>query len=762
MNATIESMKNNNYDYSRLKTPLIYGTMIIVMLILICTVLGLIYSKTGNLPSASQLNTKQTNTAFMVISFLAAILVIVFLTIPNYKDFLIFISKLKFVFLLIGYIIALIILYQYVPSGIVNGYAFLFFPITVFVGIVLFYLAINTGVSYYDFDINYERIKYAIIYFCLLVFILLLYIVNPGGYFTSYFGPSLIITILLVIFGFLYLITLMTLPSIKQNPTGSGTGSGAGSGPGSNDGGFFKGITKMGLFSGIAFIVFLIVVVAGILAYPGGFLSGTDVISAPKTGKVSLIVILLVIIFVVWILFFGIMSFSNRGANSGETNRNLANVTSIAQQIFLLLFGLIFSGLLIAWLVNSAENLSKNSSIMSFVLNLLIVVTVLALVFKLITGGSYYKRSPFFRIVINNIFYIHCILVNIIDFIGSIFGFVGSKVFGIASPAGKYGAQAIWSSLKNTAEATKNTPFTYYVLLLLIIFLYVAYYVIVPQVQINISKQGGSLLVNNPVYTTSQITIGSYDNLNGTNDTTNLYDYQYAISFWVFIDAVSPSASSSLGKYTSLLNYGDKPNVLYNASENTLMITMLNTNESVDPQNLDANGNIIIYKMPNVLLQKWNNIIINYSGGTIDIFYNGKLVKSVNQVAPQMSKDTLTIGSDNGINGGICNVTYFNTSITASQVYYLYNSVKNKTPPVANSNSKESIVQNVAAGANVNVQPVVVTIPLTIDVTTPSTNVDSSSNPVDVSGQGDPNNVYPDYLSFKWFATANNDDYNGL
>lgn len=758
MNATIESMKNNNYDYSRLKTPLIYGTIIIVMLVLICTVLGLIYSKTSNLPSASQLNTQQTKTAFMVVSFLAAILVIIFLTIPNYKDFLIFISKLKFVFILIFYIIALIILYQSVPSGIVNGYAFLFFPITVFIGIVLFYLAINAGVSYYDFDINYERIKYAIIYFCLLVFILLFYTVNPGGYFTTYFGPSLIITILLIIFGFLYLITLMTLPSIRQNSSGLGTGAG----PGADNGGFFKGISKLGLFSGIAFLIFLIVVVAGILAYPGGFLSGTDVITASKTGKVSLIVILLIIIFVVWILFFGIMSFSNSSASSGEANRNLANVTSIAQQIFLLLFGLIFSGLLIAWLVNSAENLSNSSTIVSFVLNLLIVITVLALVFKLITGGSYYRRSPFFRLVINTLFYIPCILVNIIDFIGSIFGFVGSKVFGITAPVGKYGAQAMWGTLKNTVEATKKTPFTYYVLLLLIIFLYVAYYVIVPQVQINISKQGGSLLVNNPVYTTSQNTIGSYDTLNGTNDTTNLYDYQYAISFWVFIDAVSPSASSSLEKYTSLLNYGDKPNVLYNASENTLMITMLNTNETVDPQNVDANGNIIIYKMPNVLLQKWNNIIINYSGGTVDIFYNGKLVKSVNQIVPQMSKDTLTIGSDNGINGGICNVTYFNTSITASQVYYLYNSVKNKTPPVANSNSQESIVKNVAAGANVNVQPVVVTIPLTIDVTTPSTSVDSSSNPMDITTQVDPNNVYPDYLSFKWFATANNDDYNGL
>jgi hypothetical protein len=33
------------------------------------------------------------------------------------------------------------------------------------------------------------------------------------------------------------------------------------------------------------------------------------------------------------------------------------------------------------------------------------------------------------------------------------------------------------------------------------------------------------------------------------------------------------------------------------------------------------------------------------------------------------------------LNGGICNVIYFNNSLNATQIYYIYNSVKNKTPP---------------------------------------------------------------------------------
>jgi len=224
--------------------------------------------------------------------------------------------------------------------------------------------------------------------------------------------------------------------------------------------------------------------------------------------------------------------------------------------------------------------------------------------------------------------------------------------------------------------------------------------------------------------------------------------------------------NASYNKYTSLLNYGDKPNVLYNASENTLMITMLNTGEPAigsvsrlkTPQELDTNGNIIIYKMPNVLLQKWNNIIINYNGGILDIFYNGKLVKSVNEVVPKMAKDVLTIGANSGINGGICNVNFFNTNLSASQVYYLYNTVKDKTPPVASS-SKESIIKDVLAGANIQSNPPVITIPITIDV---KSQASSQEAVPDQPVKSDPNKPFTDYLSFKWFAVANNDNFNGL
>ena len=98
----------------------------------------------------------------------------------------------------------------------------------------------------------------------------------------------------------------------------------------------------------------------------------------------------------------------------------------------------------------------------------------------------------------------------------------------------------------------------------------------------------------------------------------------------------------------------------------------------------DEYNNRIIYVNNNFLLQKWNNIVINYNGGTLDVFINGELVKSSNEVIPYMKIDTLTTGTDNGINGGICNVIYFKTPISLVNIHHIYNNLNDSNPPIVN------------------------------------------------------------------------------
>ena len=347
-------------------------------------------------------------------------------------------------------------------------------------------------------------------------------------------------------------------------------------------------------------------------------------------------------------------------------------------------FGLIFGALLLMGVFD--QDASKSNSWGHLIFNFILFSAMLGIIYKLANAGGFLDKNPYYRLILNTLLYIPCIFTTII------------------------------SPLFNKSETPPN-PFEIKMLILSLVLL-VGYFLLVflikPYIQKVYLKQGGKQLINQPVSTDVLTNVSSYQLLSG-NDKLN---YQYAISFWFYLDAFSTSNST---KMATILSYGENPSINYSSANNTLYImvnqpdtsliekTINNTainntaihnnaihNKTINDielvktmpfgKEIDANGNRIIYTHPDVKLQKWNHIVLNYSGGTLDIFYNGMLVKSAIEVVPYIKFNMLTIGSNNGVSGNVANLMYFKTPLDILKINTLYVSLKNNNPPIIPEN----------------------------------------------------------------------------
>ena len=571
------------------------------------------------------------------ITITVIILVILFglmALIPNIGSIASLLSQIRWATIIVIYTIFLIIFFRVTSADILKKYANVIMPVVLFIGVVLFYKGFTTNYASF-YNISYERIKTVIMFFCFVTILILFYSIDIGNYLHKYLGPAFIFILVLAIFAFLYVIILLTLPDNKN---------------GMNYTSFLSNFTNFSVYSAILFFIFLIVITILLITYPGGFFNQ----SATLQTNVFLTVFIIVIL---WSIIITANLFN--GSNI-QTNVNF----EFYKKALLLLFGLVISILLICWLVYTIPHLSGTSSIISFILNIVIVLIIMTLIYrtmhvKIPNANANAKKNAFFDIIINFIYYIPCLFSDTLD-----------STFDYGKPGPSYFSRE------------KNSFIMLFVAIILILL-----YIYGSDIYNAMLLQYGKLLVNKPVNTNKEYLLGTYEELNGSEN----FDYQYALSSWIYINSDAPNTNDSYNKYTSLINFGGKPNVLYNASTNSFMVTIdqkylkqTTTNNLLD---FDEDGNRILYIKHNVLLQKWNNVIINYSGGILDVFLNGELVKSDVGVVPYYTLDNLTIGKDGGINGRICNVVYFKTPLTALNIYIMYNMIKNKDPPTTDESN---------------------------------------------------------------------------
>tara|TARA_Y100001970_G_scaffold135352_1_gene166633 strand:+ start:2194 stop:5280 length:3087 start_codon:yes stop_codon:yes gene_type:complete len=201
-------------------------------------------------------------------------------------------------------------------------------------------------------------------------------------------------------------------------------------------------------------------------------------------------------------------------------------------------------------------------------------------------------------------------------------------------------------------------------------------------------------------------------------------NYNYALSFWVFLHTQGSNYRESYNKYTNILDFGSYPIIDYNISTDTLRVRIgVRLPEKCRTKNRDTccNGKkakktvggkklkdgelnmielwcrenmtignpmpdehyLTVFEKEGLLKrQKWNNIVINYDLGVLDIFINSELVGTWKNVVSYQTSKKIKIGQYDGIAGGICNVIYYPTAIKLFQIHKHYNLLKSTSPPL--------------------------------------------------------------------------------
>jgi hypothetical protein len=212
--------------------------------------------------------------------------------------------------------------------------------------------------------------------------------------------------------------------------------------------------------------------------------------------------------------------------------------------------------------------------------------------------------------------------------------------------------------IANMLLIINNTSNQITVILLMIILIITS---LLPYIIKKFTSYDGEILIDKPVYLHNKYSKGSEDILYNVKPR----NYNYSISLWFWLTPQPSNTNYAYQKYTNILTFDKKPGIQYNGSNNTLQVLF----DGSDKEET-------IFSSSDILYQKWNNLVINYTGGNVDVFLNSELLGSKTGIAPFYKYTFIDIGEKNGLHGGISNVVFYNSPLTLSKIKLNYNFFK--------------------------------------------------------------------------------------
>jgi hypothetical protein len=200
-----------------------------------------------------------------------------------------------------------------------------------------------------------------------------------------------------------------------------------------------------------------------------------------------------------------------------------------------------------------------------------------------------------------------------------------------------------------------------------------------------------------------------------------LYTYSYALSFWINLKPMNSEEYPTATEFVNIVSYGGRPAISYNASTNTMRVTMqagkskevlipgedyrtaalFNATkefigEMPDTQVVKTNENVdvLVADFQTVDLQKWTHFVFYYNDGKLNIFKNGQLEKTV-RAAANNTPAPIVVGDERGNKGQLCSLFFFQSkkdandalflggeAITSDKIKSMYMDFKDRSPPV--------------------------------------------------------------------------------
>ena len=188
----------------------------------------------------------------------------------------------------------------------------------------------------------------------------------------------------------------------------------------------------------------------------------------------------------------------------------------------------------------------------------------------------------------------------------------------------------------------------------------------------------GLILLNEPIYFRQKKHLAKSKAFKEIRVET--HKYNYSVSCWFYIHAQPPNFKKSYNNFTEILNYNFEPVIGYDSKKNVLIIK--SKRAKAPPTSKSKNYLETVFFKDKFRLQKWHNVVVNYVGGTVDVFLDGELAGSEERIVPYKTFNAMTVGQDNGISGGICNVIYYPSYISKAKIKSNYGFLKNKNPPI--------------------------------------------------------------------------------